>query len=305
MSRRSWVQFIVVGIIWGFPYLFIRIAIREIRPEAMILFRCAITFVALLPLAMRQRRLDLVLQHSFALISYTIVEIALPWYLLARAESRVPSSVAGLLIATVPIFGLFLAFVFRTEQRVSPIRIVGLLIGLGGVIVTIGVDIHGASEFSVIEIMICAFGYALGPTIFNQYLLDIPPVTVITSSFALATAIYLPFGLLNLPSHLSLETVMAVLALALVCSVTGFILFFRLISDVGPARAMVVTYLNPIVAVVAGVLVLGEPFNGGLAFGLPLVIVGSILATWASTHERTQHLDRKGLTSGVQTRGSR
>lgn len=303
MDRRSWVQFIAVGIVWGFPYLFIRIAIRELTPETMILFRCAITFVVLLPLAMRQRRLDLVLRHWFALTSYTIVEIALPWYLLARAEARVPSSVAGLLIATVPVFGLVLAVVYRTEQRVSPIRIAGLLIGLGGVIITIGIDIHGASSISVIEIMICAFGYALGPTIFNRYLLDIPPVTVITSSFAVGTAIYLPFGLLNLPSHVSPETIMSVVALALVCSVTGFILFFRLISEIGPARATVVTYLNPVVAVIAGVLVLGEPFSNGLAIGLPLVIIGSILATWASTHERSENAERSRIASDLQTPG--
>ena len=303
MNRRSWMQFIVVGIVWGFPYLFIRIVIRELTPETMIFFRCAITLVALLPLAMHQRRLDLVLQHWFAIVTYTIVEIAIPWYLLARAEARVPSSVAGLLIATVPVFGLILAVVFRTEQRVSTIRIVGLLIGLGGVIVTIGIDIHGASAFSVIEIMICSFGYALGPMIFNQYLLDIPPVTVITSSFAVGTAIYLPFGLLNLPSHVSLETVMSVFALALVCSVTGFILFFQLISDVGPARATVVTYLNPVVAVIAGVLVLGEPFSNGLALGLPLVIIGSILATWASAHERSQNADRNRIVSNLRTPG--
>ncbi len=301
MNRRSWVQFIVVGIVWGFPYLFIRIAIRELTPEAMILFRCAITFLALLPLAMRQRRLDLIVQHWLALFSYTLVEIVIPWYLLARAEARVPSSVAGLLIATVPIFGLILAAIYRTEHRISLIRIAGLLIGLGGVIVTIGIDIHGASAMSVVEIMFCAFGYALGPTIFNQYLLEVPPVTVITSSFALATVIYLPFGLLNLPARVSFETVASVLALALVCSVTGFILFFRLINDVGPARATVVTYLNPIVAVIAGVLVLGEPFGNGLAIGLPLVIIGSILATWASAHERAPQVISNRASSKLGT----
>ncbi|HUY06725.1 MAG TPA: EamA family transporter [Acidimicrobiales bacterium] len=279
-------QFIIVGIVWGFPYLFIKIAIRELRPETMIFFRCAITLVALLPMALRQRRIDLVLRHWFALVSYTAVEIAIPWYLLARAEERVTSSIAGLVVATVPLFGLVLALLYRTEQRVSPIRIVGLLIGLCGVVVTIGIDIHGASAFSVIEILISAFGYALGPTIFNQYLFDIPPVTVIASSFAIGSLIYLPFGLLNLPSRISLEATMAVLSLALICSVTGFILFFRLINDVGPARATVVTYLNPVVAVIAGVIVLGEPFGNGLAIGLPLVIVGSILATWATGHEQ-------------------
>lgn len=297
MNRRSWAQFIVVGIVWGFPYLFIRIAIRDFSPEAMILLRCAITFAALIPFAMRQRRLDLVFRHWMALTSYTVVEIALPWYLLARAEAHVPSSVAGLLIATVPIFGLLLAFVYRTEKRVSPIRIVGLLIGLGGVVITIGIDVHGASAFSVLEIMICAFGYALGPMIFNQYLLGIPPVTVIASSFALATTIYLPFGLLNLPTHVSVEPVLSVLALALICSVTGFLLFFRLITDVGPARATVVTYLNPIVAVIAGVVVLKEPFGNGLAIGLPLVIIGSVLATWASAHDRPRYARRGEISS--------
>lgn len=286
MNRRSWIIFVLVGIIWGFPYLFIRIAIRDLAPETMILFRCFVSLLALLPFALRERRIDLVLRHWFGLVSYTVCEIAIPWFLLAHAEERITSSMAGLLIATVPLFGLILAVVYRTERRVSGVRVIGLLIGLGGVATTIGIDVHGANAVSVAEIMITAFGYALGPTILNAYLREIPSITVVAASFAISTLIYLPFGLLNLPTHMSLETVGSVLSLALLCSVGGFLLFFRLVRDVGPARATVVTYINPVVAVFAGVIVLGEPLNHGLAIGLPLVVIGSILATWATTHER-------------------
>lgn len=285
MNRRSWIIFILMGCIWGIPYLLIRIAIRDLTPETMIFFRCVLALVVLLPFALRQRRFDLIRQHWIGLIAYTAAEVVVPWYLIARAEEHVASSMAGLLIATVPLFGLLLALGFRNERRVRGVRLIGLLIGFVGVMVTIGIDIHGANTTSIIEIMITAFGYALGPVILNRYLSEIPAVTMVAASFVVATLIYLPFGVTHLPHHLSGESLGAVIALALVCSAAGFILFFQLILDVGPARATVVTYLNPIVAVIAGVIFLGEKFTQGLAIGLPLVIIGSILATWGVTHE--------------------
>lgn len=288
MSRRSWVLFVLVGIVWGLPYVFIRIAIRDLAPETMIFFRCAITLVALAPFTKRRHRIELLARHWFALIIYSLVEIAIPWYLLARAEQHVTSSLAGLIVATVPIFGLVLAFAYRTEHRVSAVRLVGLAVGLAGVAATIGIDIHGTNTFGIVEILIAAVGYALGPTVFNAYLADASAVTAVAGSFAVATVLYLPFGVTHLPAHLNLEVFGALLGLGLICSVTGFLTFFELVRDVGPARATVVTYINPVVAVVAGVVILGEPLSHGLAIGLPLVILGSILATWATTHERSE-----------------
>jgi drug/metabolite transporter (DMT)-like permease len=167
--------------------------------------------------------------------------------------------------------------------------LIGLLVGFVGVAITIGIDIHGANALSIAEIMVTAIGYARGPVVLTRYLAEIPPVTMVTASFVIATLIYLPLGLTHLPSHISLEVVGAVVALALICSVAGFVLFFELILDVGPARATVVTYLNPIVAVVAGVIFLGEKLNRGLAIGLPLVIIGSIFATWGVAHEDAEN----------------
>ncbi len=285
MNRRSWVLFTLMGVIWGTPYLFIRIGLRQLTPETMILFRCVLSVAVLLPAVVKERKVPLLFKHWFAFIIFAVVEIATPWYLIALAEEHITSSLAGLLVATVPTFGVIFALAFRSEVRVSRIRLLGLLVGFIGVGVVIGIDVGGANVASIAEALICASGYALGPVILNRYLSEIPHATMVAGSLFLTMVIYLPFGITHLPSHLSASVVGSVIGLGVFCSATGFMLFFALIREVGPARATVVTYINPIVAVVAGMIFLNERFSTGLAFGLPLVIVGSVLATLGATHE--------------------
>lgn len=294
MSRRAWLIFVAMGCIWGTPYLFISITDRELAPETMIFFRCIIAACALVPFARRRFRWNDIARHWFALACYSVVEIAAPWYLVAAGETRITSSLAGLIIATVPIFGLALGFAFGSERRVHWLRFFGLAIGFAGVMATIGIDLSSSDGIGIAELVAAAFGYALGPAIFGRYLANIPPETTVATSFIVAGVLYTPAGLTHLPQHLSLEVALALVALALFCSVTGFLLFFRLVLAVGPARATVVTYVNPVVAVVAGVIFLREPFSSGLAIGTPLVVIGSILATWDATHRPRVRLATTG-----------
>jgi drug/metabolite transporter (DMT)-like permease len=284
MSRRSWILFALVGCIWGLPYLFIKIALRELTPETMILFRSVLGGVALLPFALRERRFDLIKRYWKGLLIYSIVEMVIPWYLLARAEERLSSSFSGLLVATVPAIGLVFALIFRSEAKVRGIRLAGLLVGFVGVVIVIGINLGSTNALSVGEVVVTACGYALGPTLLNRYLAELPPITMVAYSMIFTAIIYLPFGLFHLPTHLSGEVLGSVFGLGLLCSMTGFILFFMLILDVGPARATVVTYINPIIAVLAGVVFLHEYLGTGIAIGFPLVVIGSVLATWGATH---------------------
>lgn len=278
MTRRGWILFLAMSVIWGCPYLLIRIAVREVSPATLIFLRTAPAAVVLLPLAVHRNALRGLVARWRWLLAFTLAELAVPWYFVSRAEIHLTSSVTGLLIAAVPLMG---AVLYRAlgYDHFSRRRIVGLLVGFVGVAALVGVDLRGAEVGPVIEVLIPAIGYAIGPLIISRKLDDLPGIGVITMSLAMASVLYAPVALTHLPSSVSLEVIGAIVGLALVCTALAFLLFFELIVEVGPARSTVITYVNPGVAILLGVLVLGEPFTWGIAFGLPLILLGSWLAT--------------------------
>jgi drug/metabolite transporter (DMT)-like permease len=267
-----------MSVIWGCPYLLIRIAVREVSPATLIFLRTAPAAVVLLPLAVHRNALRGLVARWRWLLAFTLAELAVPWYFVSRAEIHLTSSVTGLLIAAVPLMG---AVLYRAlgYDHFSRRRIVGLLVGFAGVAALVGVDLRGAEVGPVIEVLIPAIGYAIGPLIISRKLDDLPGIGVITMSLAMASVLYAPVALTHLPSSVSLEVIGAIVGLALVCTALAFLLFFELIVEVGPARSTVITYVNPGVAILLGVLVLGEPFTWGIAFGFPLILLGSWLAT--------------------------
>ncbi len=301
MNRRAWVLFAIMGVIWGLPYIFIKIALRELTPETIILFRCALGGIVLLPFAIREGRFDLMRKHWRGLLLYSVIEMVIPWYLLARAEQHMPSSFAGLLISVAPIAGLILALAFRSEAHVHGLRLIGLVVGFVGVAIVVGINAGSTNALAITEVVITACGYALGPVLLNHYLSELPPVTMVSYSMLFAMVFYLPFGLTHLPHHLNAEVAGCVAGLGLLCSLTGFILFYLLILDVGPSRATVVTYVNPIIAVLAGVIFLHEHLGSAVAYGLPLVIIGSVLATWGATQQSDARSAAKG-SAGIEER---
>ena len=278
MTRRGWFLFLAMSVIWGCPYLLIRIAVREISPATLIFLRTAPAVLVLLPLALHRRALTGLLPHWRWLAAFTVAELAVPWLFVGRAEVHLTSSVTGLLVASVPLVGAVLYRLLGYE-RFSRRRVLGLLIGFAGVVVLVGVDLHGTELGPVVEVLIPVVGYAIGPLIIARKLDGLPGIGVITASLALASVAYAPYALTHLPSSVSLEVAGAVAGLALVCTALAFVVFFELIVEVGPARSTVITYLNPAVAVLLGVLVLGEPFTWGIALGFPLILFGSWLAT--------------------------
>jgi drug/metabolite transporter (DMT)-like permease len=214
-------------------------------------------------------------------LAYTVAEFAIPWLMLFRAEQHLPSSLSGLLIATVPLLALVLLKLTGAHQPISATRMIGILLGLAGVAVLVGFDVHAGEFVAVGEIAITAVGYAAGPIIIARYLVGLPNLLVVTTSLILGSIIYAPFAITNIPHHVSGETIGAVAGLAFGCTAIGFLAFFALIDEIGPARATVVTYVNPAVAVLLGVLALHERFTAGIALGFPLVILGSYLSTRA------------------------
>jgi drug/metabolite transporter (DMT)-like permease len=280
MTRRGWGLFLALGLIWGIPYLLIKIAVRELTPASLVFLRTALGAAVLLPAVARRVDARALLARWRPIVLFAIVEVGIPWLLLSDAERRVTSSLAGLFMASVPLIGALLARVTGRHEPLGARRLTGLLVGLAGVIALLGLDLGRGDAVAIAELAIVAVGYAVGPLIVSRRLADVPVLGVVASSLALSAICYAPAGLATLPASMpGLEVIVSVVVLGLVCTALAFLLFFRLIAEVGPVRSTVITYVNPAVAVVAGVALLGEPFTVGTGVGFVLILAGSWLAT--------------------------
>jgi drug/metabolite transporter (DMT)-like permease len=266
-------------LIWGVPYLLIRVAVRDFSPGTLVFARCAPAVLLLLPWAIYRGALRGLLPYWRPLVLYTAIEVALPWLLLGDAEQRLPSSLTGLLVAAVPLIGALLGWVLREADRLDLRRLTGLFIGFGGVVTLVGVDVGGADLGAVGEVALVAVCYATGPLIIVRRLSHLPSIGVVFVSLALTALAYAPYALTHWPAEISAKAGWSVIGLSVVCTVAAFLIFFALIAEVGPSRAVVITYVNPVVAIALGVALLDEPLTLGLAVGAPLVLLGSILAT--------------------------
>jgi drug/metabolite transporter (DMT)-like permease len=280
VSARGWALFAAVSVVWGMPYLFIKIGVEELTPGFVAWSRVALAALVLLPIAIKTGALrGLPLRW---LVAFAAVEIAVPFPLIGFGETRVSSSLAAILIAALPLVVSFLALRFDHAERPTPVRLVGMLVGLAGVIALVGIDIggRGAELLGAAAVLAATLGYACGPLIVKRHLAGADPLGPVTAAMAIASIMLLPFGIGDFPTETpAADTLVAIVVLGLVCSAAAFLLFFRLIAEVGPSRATVITYVNPIVALALGVAVLGESVTAGAIAGLLLILAGSWLAT--------------------------
>jgi drug/metabolite transporter (DMT)-like permease len=288
MTRRGWLLFGALSIIWGVPYLLIKVTAGHVTPATLVFARTTIGGVLLLPIAIRRGAVRPVLRAWRPLLVYTAAEIAVPWFLLASAEERLSSSTSALVIAAVPLVGAVLARTTGDRERFGRTRGAGLLVGLIGVVVLVGFDVHRSDLGSIAEILVCAVGYAVGPWFFQRHLAELPSVGVVALSLLVAAIAYAPAGLIQAPNRLPAgHIVLAIVGLGIICTATAFLVFFALIGEAGPARATVITYVNPAVAVLLGVTILNESFTASTAAGFALILLGSVLATRPSGPSRT------------------
>lgn len=275
MTRRGLLLFAAMSVIWGIPYLLIRVAVEELSPATLVLARTAIAAALLLPIAAYRRELRGLRPYWRPILAFAAIEIALPWVLLGAAEQELSSSLTALLVAAVPLVGVLIA-----RERLAPASALGLLLGTLGVAAIVGVSLEGASVLPLVQIALVAVCYAVGPVILQRWLVGVPALGVIAASVALTALAYVPIAAFSLPAEVpSAKVVGSVLGLAVACTALAFVLFFALIAEIGPVRATVITYLNPAVAAVLGVSILGERFTWGMGAGFVLVLAGSALAT--------------------------
>jgi drug/metabolite transporter (DMT)-like permease len=278
MTRRSWLLFAAMCVVWGVPYLMIRVAVREVSPPTLVFFRTVLGALLLLPIAIRQDAIRPVLHKWRPLLAYSAVEVAAPWLMLSDAETKLSSSLTGLLVAAVPLVGVAIARLRRTDDKVDALRGLGLLLGIGGVVALLGLDVGEVHVGPLIEVAVVVVCYAVGPVIISRSLSDVPVMGVVVLSLAITAVGYAPAAAVNRPDSLPANVVWSVIGLATICTALAFVLFFALIAAIGPARATVITYVNPAVAVLLGVALLGEKFTAGMAVGFPMILLGSVLA---------------------------
>ncbi|MEY4425087.1 MAG: hypothetical protein RJB56_714 [Actinomycetota bacterium] len=286
MSRKGLLLFIAAGLAWGVPYLFIRIAVEDFSTPTIVFSRVVVGAIVLVPLAIHRKSLIPALKAWPWVLAFAVIEMVGPWWLLTEAERQINSGLAGLLIATVPFFGLLIAYFFQGDKSVAhPKTIGGLLVGFVGVFLLVGIDsfTHGVSLPHVGMIVLAAVGYAIAPAIAAAKMKNVPTIGVIALSMVMVAVVYAVPALSALPAEIaagpSLESWLSLVGLGVICSAFAFVVFFALFKEIGSGRATMITYVNMAVAIVLGVVLLGEPVTTGMLIGFPMVLIGAYFAT--------------------------
>ena len=285
MSRKALALFLAVGVIWGTPYFFIAVALEHFHTVSIVFLRVFLGTIVLLPIVIKKGLLKKTLKAWPWVLAFAVLEMVGPWWLITEAEREVSSSLAGLLITTVPFVAAFLVGLLGDRSAWHPKTVLGLVVGFAGVLSLVGIDVISGevSLTPVVMILAAAVGYAVAPIVANRTPGDVPTLGVIGVSLTMVSVIYLPFAVFTLPADIaavpSIEAWGSVAVLGFMCSALAFVIFFDLIREIGPARASLITYVNLAVAMVLGVVFLAEPLTLGMLVGFPLVVLGSYLAS--------------------------
>jgi drug/metabolite transporter (DMT)-like permease len=290
VSRRGWLLFLAMSVIWGLPYLLIKVAVGEFSPVLVVFGRCVIGAALLLPWTIARGQLRPALRHWRPLLAFTVLEMTGPWLLLSYAETTLSSSLTGLLVATVPFVAALAGRLAGEAERLTPVRIVGMVLGVVGIVALLGLDIEGVTLPALLAVAFTVIGYATAPLIVSRKLPEVPGVAASSIALFVTAVVYAPFAVPRLGEAVDAApaALLSLAALGVVCTALALALFFSLIREVGAQRALVITFVNPAVAVLLGVLLLGEPFTLGIAVGLPLVLLGCVLATRHSRPRRAE-----------------
>lgn len=282
MSARAWLAFLTLGIIWGLPYLFIKLAVRELSPFDVAWGRITLAALVLLPVAWRRGALRTLVTHKGAIIAFALAEFAIPFSAICMGERWIPSSVTAILIATVPLTMALISRLFGVHERLGAVRLTGLAVGLAGVVALVGFGaLSGRLAWAGVGcVLIATIGYAIGPLIVQRHLHSVDSIGPVAGSLSIASVLLLAPAMLSLPQRMpSAVALSSVGILGLVCTALSMLVMFHLVKSAGAARASIVTYINPAVATLLGMALLDERLGVGGAIGFGLILVGSWLAT--------------------------
>ena len=286
MSRKGLLLFLIAGVAWGLPYLFIRVAVQDFSTWTIVFSRVLIGAAVLIPIAVKRKALLPALKAWKYVLAYAVLEMVGPWFLITEAERVINSGLAGLLVATVPFFGLIIGlFYLKDKSLAHPKTLAGLVVGFGGLILLVGIDaLTGDISLPHVGMVVLAsVGYAIAPVVASTKIPNVSGVAINGLAMAIVAVIYAIPAAFSLPKEIAsnppIQAWGSLLGLGVICSAIAFVTFFRLIKEIGVARGSLVTYMNMAVAVILGILLLGEPITTGILIGFPMVLLGSYLAT--------------------------
>lgn len=279
-------MFIALCLIWGMPYLMVRVAVRELEPSALVFFRTLLAAAVLTPFVVRRSGFRELLGLWPWVLAFTLLEMSLPWLLIATAEQRLASSLTGLLIGAMPLMGVGLYRLMGERYEFDARHVAGLAFGLAGVVALVGVNVGNGDAVGVIELLIVDLCWAVAPIVVVKRLGVLSGASVAWAAMWINAAVFAPLAVIGWPAAVSGETVVAVLVLAVLCTAFAMVIYMGLLREVGPSRSTIITYVNPLVAVLLGVIVLSEPLTLSIAIATPLILIGSLLATAPSARPR-------------------
>ncbi len=283
MTRKGWLLFVTMSVVWGIPYFFIKIALQEVDPATIVFTRVCLAALVLVPIALFRNQWNVLRKRWLALLLLSVIQIVAPFLLIGYGEQHIASSLTSLLIAAEPLLVALLALRFDASERVHGMQLVGLVIGLLGVVVLLGFDVSGGVQrlLGAGLVLLAAASYSVSAlSVKRPIIASLPSLGVVAAECAIATTLLFPVALTRLPSHVpSLPVIISLLILGLICTALAYVLFYALIAEVGASRSTVFTYVNPAVSVLLGVIVLGEQLNIVIITGFVLILIGSWLST--------------------------
>ena len=283
MTRKGWLLFLAMAVFWGIPYMFIKIAVRELDPAVVVFARLAIASLVLLPVAAQRGMLRQLRGNWLRIVVLSLTMTTIPFLLISYGELHIASSLTSLLIASEPLLIALLALRLDASEQVTGPRLIGLFIGIAGVIVLLGFDSSGDAQrlLGAGFVLLATVGYTIGAFLIKRpSIVSLPRLGVVAASCSIATIMLLPVAVLRLPNRVpDLQVLASLLVLGLICTALAYLTFFALIAEVGASRGTVFTYINPAISVLLGISILGEPLNLAIIVGFLLIIIGS----WFST----------------------
>lgn len=298
MDRRSWLWLVLLASIWGASYMFIKIGLRGLSPAMVAFARVGLAAAVLMPLAAAQGALRGLRGRIWIIVLVGAVQVAGPFWLIPVGEREISSALAGILVATTPIFTALLAIWVDHDERSEGLRLAGVAIGVVGVAALFGLDLggSGAALLGGLAVVLASVGYSVGTFVVKHRLSDARPVGVVAAVMAASSGLLLIPALVTAPTSApGLGPLAAVAALGVVGTGAAFLIFYRLIATVGPARTMIVSYVAPGFAVVYGATLLGEAITAATMLGLALIVAGS----WLAAGGRVGSGKPEGLSKGA------
>jgi drug/metabolite transporter (DMT)-like permease len=289
VNWRGWMAFAALGIIWGFPYFFIKLAVQELSPFVVAWGRVALGTLILLPIAWQRGALRTLSAHKAAVCAFAVAEFIIPFSAISFGERWISSSVTGILIATVPLTIALISRFFGLHEPLGIVRLMGLGLGFIGVAALLGLGtVTGLKGWGGVACMLLATtGYAIGPLIVQRHFGDMDSFGPVAASLAVSSIVLLPFAIYTFPTHMpSTLALSSIAVLGAICTAVAMLLLFFLISQAGASRASVITYINPAVATLLGVTLLHERLGVGGVTAFVLILLGSWLATRGAANRR-------------------